>query len=190
MKALPTLDRIVTFTERLLVHVSAAGIAAVMLIVVLDVGGRYLLNAPLLWSYDLISIYLFPAIFFLALSDTFRRNHHLAVDILYLRMSELTQRSLRLFGALVGAAVMAPVAWLAAGQTAERYAENSVIAGTILWPTWIASMVAALGVGLLVLRLALDAAALAAAIGRRSRDVPGESSERAALEPRHIEEAI
>lgn len=177
----PTLSALnlnLTRVERLLVGISAAGIFAMMTILVVDVFGRYFFNRPLSWSYDFISIYLMPLVIFLALSDSFRKNHHLSVDLLYNSLSPLVRRALRLATSIIIALVIIPIAWLAFGQASDRYVNDVVIAGTVLWPTWIPSLIVAVGSALLVVRVIMDGLALIVAMAAGSPDIPGESPER------------
>lgn len=176
---LSALNAAVTFAEGVAVRFSALGVLAMMVVVVIDVLGRYLFNSPLTWSYDLVSIYLMPFIMFLALSNTFRRNNHISVDILYANFGATMKRLSRFLTALIVLATVTPIAWLAYLQAVGRYASNSMIAGSILWPTWIPSAFLAAGTALLILRALLDGVALAAGLATRREDIPGESPERA-----------
>lgn len=148
---------------------AAASLFAIMLIVVVDVMLRYLFNSPLSWSYDFISIYLMGIAFFFSLSETLRRNHHVSVDILYLRFSLRTRRIWKLAGWSLSFALFAVIFALAAHTSWVRWAGDNVVAGAIPWPTWIPAAIAALGFLLLLARLALGvlALALALAAGRR-----------------------
>lgn len=172
---LARLNRAVEYAEAVASSLSGVALFLIMAIVFLDVFLRYLFRMPFSWSYDLISIYLVPVTFFLIISETFRRNHHVAVDILYLRFSENAKRAARLVIALL----MLPVVWqiisLSTVGSIESYRKNEVISGAILWPTWIPLGIVVLGFSLLFVRLALDAAALAIAFVTRSSGVPGES---------------
>jgi TRAP-type C4-dicarboxylate transport system permease small subunit len=157
---------------------AGGAIFLVMLIVFIDVFMRYQFRAPLSWSYDLISLYMVPILFFLVVSETFRRNHHVAVDIAYLRFSDKGRRVARLLIALL----MAPAVWqivsLSAQEAAQSYARKEAISGAVLWPTWIPLVIVTAGFGLLLARLALDAAALILALSSGLADVPGESAPR------------
>ncbi|RRH74231.1 TRAP transporter small permease [Falsigemmobacter faecalis] len=73
--------RLMTRFETALVAVSAAALAAIMLIVVADVAGRYFFDAPFSWSYNVIGLWLMTAVFFLALPDTLNHHGHIAVDV-------------------------------------------------------------------------------------------------------------
>ena len=178
MRGLVRANAAITAMEKAGAWIAGAAIFVVMSIVVVDVARRYLLNKPLPWSYDLISIYLLPLLFFPVLSDTFRLNHHVAVDILYLRMGRTRQRLCRLLTTLTATIVFVPIAWLALDKAGKSYASGDVLAGTVPWPTWIPPAILAVGFGLLVVRLVLDAVALAASLVGGTPDVPGESPER------------
>ena len=64
--------------ERAVTAVAATLSIAIMLIVTCDVALRYLFNSPLTWAYDLISLYLMAAVFFLVLGDAHRAGAPLA----------------------------------------------------------------------------------------------------------------
>lgn len=158
--------------------VAALAIFAVMAIVTVDVALRYALNAPLPWSYDLIGLYLVPLMFFFVLSLTFSSNHHIAVDIVYLRMTPALRRLCRLIIAFISLMVFVPITWLAAIGTISRLQADEVISGTILWPTWIPEAFMFIGCVLLCLRLVSDAVSLMIALLGSSSRVAGESPDR------------
>ncbi|HEY8710166.1 MAG TPA: TRAP transporter small permease subunit, partial [Burkholderiaceae bacterium] len=62
-----------------------------MLLAVADVALRYLFNAPLSWSYEMVSSYLMPGLFFLAVSHTLKAHGHVAVDILHNHLNRTTR---------------------------------------------------------------------------------------------------
>jgi TRAP-type C4-dicarboxylate transport system permease small subunit len=157
---------------------AAVSIFAMMAIVFVDVFLRYFLRSPLSWSYDLISLYLVPIVFFFVLSETFRKDNHIAVDLLYLRLPGFLRRIARLVIAVLTIPVFLDIVMLSLKDADQAYRNNEVLSGAILWPTWIPLVVVALGCGLLVLRLALDAVALLVALAVRSQEVDGESPPR------------
>lgn len=178
--ALLALNRGLSLLERGLVVAAAGSILFMMTVLVVDVGGRYLFNRPLAWAYDIISIYLLPLIVYLAIADAYRRNQHISVDLLYNIMGQGGKRLVRLLSAVVVVIVMSPIVWLASGEAISRYQNKVVIAGSILWPTWIPAFFLAMGCMLLILRALLDAIALIVAFANGSETVPGESEERQA----------
>ena len=140
---------------------SAVAVFLIMVIVVADVALRYLLNAPLPWSFDLISIYLMGAAFFLSVSHTLRLEHHVNVDIAYQGFPLTVRRLLKLVGWVASALLFGWIVWLAAATAFDRYTKGDVIVGAYTWPTWIPAAIAALGFGAMVVRLALGVIVLA-----------------------------
>jgi TRAP-type C4-dicarboxylate transport system permease small subunit len=164
-------------------RVSAAGaglvIFAVMLIVAADVVMRYAFNAPFAWSYDVISIYLMAAAFFLSASDTLRRGHHVNVDLAYERFPPAGQRASKLLGWSLSAVLFGIMSMLAARSAWSRWQGGDVVAGAIPWPTWIPSALATFGLALLTIRLVLGSLGLALAL------VTGEGRLAAPANPDH-----
>lgn len=177
-RLLAALNRAISALERALISVSAVAVLAMMVILVVDVAGRYMFSRPLPWSYDFIRLYLMPMVILLALADTFRRDGHIAVDLFYLRFSIVARRLVRLMASIMIAASLAPIAWLAYFQAVRRFTNNTVISGSILWPTWIPYALLVTGTALLILRAIQDAVSLASALALRSETVPGESDGR------------
>ncbi|CAM5778803.1 hypothetical protein BH11PSE9_BH11PSE9_25680 [soil metagenome] len=129
-----------------------------MLLVVADVALRYLFNAPLSWSYEMVSSYLMPGVFFLAVSHTLKAHGHVAVDILHNRMGRTTRYVLQAATSALAAPVFGLCAVVAAQHTWGEFQVGSVSTSGIGAPSWTVSILLPLGFGLLALRLALDAA--------------------------------
>ena len=68
MKLLQSTHRSISVVESLWAALASVCLFAIMVIVFLDVGLRYIFNSPLGWSYDVISLYLMVALFFLTVS--------------------------------------------------------------------------------------------------------------------------
>ena len=147
---------------------------AILFVSTVDVVMRYFFNQPLTWAYDLISLYLMAGLFFFAVSDTFRTNEHVCVDLLHTRMGR-RQRHLSFFICLTLAflvfVLIVQAAW---GRFAESWVNNDVVAGAVEWPTWISAMFVAVGLTLLALRVLLRAVGhgLSAAAGRDLIELP------------------
>ena len=73
--------RLVSSVERVAGVVAAVALAAIMFIATGDVAMRYVFNKPFAWAYDLISLYLMVALFYLVVSGTYAHHAHVAVDI-------------------------------------------------------------------------------------------------------------
>lgn len=152
--------------------VGAAMMILIMAIVAADVLSRYAFNAPFAWSYDLISVYLMPGIFFFFLSDTFRENGHVAVDIAQQRMPPLWRHAALLIVYACALVIFALVMWASAARAWHAFAANEVLAGGIAWPIWIAAAFVPLGVGMLVVRLMLATIGHALSVMKRRNVIP------------------
>lgn len=140
--------------ERVLRAFGVACLLAVAVLVFVDVGARYLLHAPLTWSFELISMYLMPAMFYFAVSDTLAAGHHIAVDLFRRAMPDWLVRITEIFGCAAMAAVFAVVVWYTGVSGIEKLRSGAVVMGVIEWPSWIPDAIAACGSFVIVLRLA------------------------------------
>jgi len=164
--------------------VTAAGMFAIMAVIVADVAARYFFRAPLAWSFDLISLYLTPAIFFLALSDTLHREHHVNVDIIFGLVSQRSGHALRCIGSALAIVVFLGVSYVAVLRTWEAFQTKAVTSGIIEWPTWISSAFVVAGAGLLLARLVFRTAAFGIAAFTGAAQIPGITA------PVHLEEDL
>jgi TRAP-type C4-dicarboxylate transport system permease small subunit len=145
MNMFARIDRMLAVIERAWILVSALMLLVIMLASTVDVGMRYLFNSPIGALYDLISLYLMPGLFFFALADTLRSNEHVCVDLLHTRMSARTRHGALVVGYALVSVIFAFMSWAAFARMAESYAAGDVMAGSIAWPTWVASLSVTLG---------------------------------------------
>lgn len=131
--------------ETVLANIGAVAMLAIMLVVVADVGMRYLFNSPLVFAYDFISMYLMVGVFFLLLAYTLHHHGHVAIDI----FQHLIPARLRFLGEAVGYAaatiIFGLVAWQLSQRSARAFMEAEVTATTIPWPLWLSYLPAAIG---------------------------------------------
>jgi TRAP-type C4-dicarboxylate transport system permease small subunit len=163
------LKRTIHLCEQAGVILASATLALIMMVVSIDVALRYAFNAPLSWSYILISDYLLPASFFFALAPTLARRHHISVDILFQKFRPRIQRLCNLLTTLLVLPVFGAIAWLATARAWESFLSGDVLEGAIAWPTWIPSAFVASGVTLLLLRQLLEVAQDVHAVAARER---------------------
>lgn len=150
------LDRLTAAFEKAFLYLTGLGLMFIMLVIVVDVVMRYFFSAPLSWSYDLIGMYLVTLVFFLALADTFRRGGHIKVDL----FENLRRTKFFAVAEILGYCASLVFFALILKQMLESGVEGmlagDVVDGAILWPTWPPYLLAALGVALLMLRIALS----------------------------------
>jgi len=181
-RVLDLANRVLRALELLSMGVTAAGLFTIMAVIVADVAARYFFRSPLPWSFDLISLYLTPAIFFLALSDTLHKEHHVNVDIVFGLVGPRIAHALRCAGSALALVVFVGITYVAAIQAWDAYRSSAVTSGIIQWPTWVSSAFVVAGAGLLLLRLVFRTLAFGIAAVTGATQVPGISP------PVHLEE--
>ncbi len=168
------LGRVVDAIDNVLVTIGCLLLFALMCLVVADVGRRYLFNAPIAWSYEVVNHFLMPGVFFYTVSHTLKAHAHVAVDILHNYVGTRTRYVFELIGTVLALPVFALVTWLAAGRTLEEWRSAAEASSGLAAPTWAISIVLPLGFGMLTLRLALNAVGygLSLASGRPVKPLP------------------
>ena len=164
------LRRVIDAIDSVLMAIGCLMLFALMLIVVADVSLRYLFNAPLQWSYEVISSYLMPGLFFMAVSHTLKANAHVAVDILHNYVGRTTRYAFEAVCTLVALPVFALCTWVSAQHTWNDYQTAATSTSGLAVPTWTISLMLPLGFGMLSLRLLLNAYGYIASLVSR-RDV-------------------
>lgn len=150
-------EKVVSAIDNTLMVVGCAMLFALMLIVVADVSMRYAFNKPLAWSFEIISSYLMPGLFFMAAAHTLKANAHVSVDILHNYVSRRTRYVFEAVSSTLAAPVFAMAAWVSAQNTWKDWQTGAASSSGMELPTWTISLMLPLGFGLLALRLALHA---------------------------------
>lgn len=148
-----TLDRIISQLEAVFQIIADILIFAIMLVVFADVLLRYLFNSPLLWAYDLISLYMMAGVFFLSLSSTYAAHGHIGMDMLVRKLSPAGRRVSEIITCLTVIPLFAVMTEIGAERAYTHWANEEAISGLIAWPTWIGAAMVPVGAGLLILRL-------------------------------------
>lgn len=139
--------------ETIAMYGAGVGLAAMMLITVVDVLLRYALNAPLGFSQEVITHYLLPAAFFLALADTLREDGHIKITLVDRFVSTRARWLMSVVGHVLSAALFAVIAWHGIEATLDAWRAGNTYPGYILWPTWISLILVPIGVVLLEARV-------------------------------------
>lgn len=145
--------RLMLGLEKVLRSIAAICLLTVMLVIFCDVLARYLFNAPLVWSYELVGMYLMPALFYLALSDTLAVHHHIAVDLLNPWIPVPLRRLVEALSSGVMAGIFLWIIWIFAESAFASLKGGAVVMGAIEWPTWIPEFVVVVGATAITLRL-------------------------------------
>ncbi len=152
MDALGRTSRGLARLETALAQVSALAMFLIMAVVVADVLLRYFFSMPLIFSYDLISMYLMVIVFFFALPDTLHRHGHIAIDFFQPYIAARLRFVAEALGYAAATLVMVLIAWKLSGRTWTAFVRDEVTATTIPWPVWLSSLPAAIGCWLFAAR--------------------------------------
>ena len=136
--------------------VAVIALAALAGVTVVDVGGRYFFNKPLLGTVEM-SEFLMVILSFGALALAELRNSHITVDFF---VTVLPERMQALLDALLGIVFWSFVAWRAAVHAHRIWIAGEVSANLVV-PTWPFYLAVTVSCGLLALAL----------IGRVARSV-------------------
>lgn len=157
MTGLQRVSRWLALAETALAQLSALALLGIMLVVVADVAFRYFLSSPLIFAYDLVSMYLVVVVFFFALPDTLHRHGHIAIDFFQPRLPPRLRFAGEAFGYAAGTLVMALIAWKLSERAWTAFERGEVPATTIPWPIWLSYLPAAIGCWLFAARAAYRA---------------------------------
>lgn len=146
-------DRMITRVETLFAAVADLSIFVIMMIVFSDIVMRYLINRPIAWAYDVISLYLMAAAFFLSLSSTYAAHGHVSMEIFVRLLPPRGQSLTEIVTCVLAIPLFGLMAWVGAERAYQHWADNDAISGLIAWPTWIGAAFVPAGTGLLVVRL-------------------------------------
>jgi TRAP-type C4-dicarboxylate transport system permease small subunit len=178
------IERLVTghvawLAERALraVEMASEKMAALLMVVIMvvvsgDVIMRYALHRPIVWAYDLISVYLMASVFFLSLSAAYTTQHQVAVDILVRRLGPRGRRIAEAATCALSLPFFALLAWVGAARAYVAWWHGDALAGLIAWPTWPALMLVPLGSGLLAARLTVRLVGHLASLLMRRNVIP------------------
>ena len=159
MQASPLYNRLRRVVDRIddvLMVIGCLMLFALMFVVVGDVVLRYLFNAPLQWSYEVISSYLMPGLFFFAASHTLKAHAHVAVDIVHNYVERRTRYVLEAVTSVLAAPVFLLCTIVSARNTWADLATAATSTSGLALPTWTISVMLPIGFGMLTLRLAIN----------------------------------
>jgi TRAP-type C4-dicarboxylate transport system permease small subunit len=121
-----------------------AGVATVlmMLHIVADVAGKYLLNAPLPGTIETVSFYYMVVGVFFPLAYISRTRAHIVVELFTRKLSKRRLGALNVVVGLLTTAFMAVLGWKAVEEAVRRTAEGEVwetgYESMLIWPSrWI-----------------------------------------------------
>lgn len=161
-----TLRNMLEKAARMLVRLGCVLVGLMALHVVLDVSGRYIFNAPLPGTVEMVSHYYMVGVIFLPLAYVQSRRGHFAAEIFTQRLPPLVIALLEAIVTLVTALLLAFLAWRTAAYAIEfTQVRESVQTAYFTIPTWPSRWFVPLGLGLMALYALVQA--LQAMCGRK-----------------------
>ena len=139
-------------------YVAALSFLVIVSITVVDVVLRYIFRSPIMWAYDFISWFPMVALFFFAISDSWRTGHHVRVDILVRGLAPRPRAAFNLVGTIAALSLIVLIAITGWGQFVASFNAGERLPGVIEWPLWPAKLMVSLGAALFSLRLLTDLA--------------------------------
>jgi TRAP-type C4-dicarboxylate transport system permease small subunit len=147
------IDRGLSLAESLADCLAAAAMFLTMVIVGSEVVARYVMNAPLAWAFDVLTLYVMPAIFFLGLPGSYAKNAHIAVDILVQRLPKMPLAVTTLLVHVCALALFGCIFYFGVGFTLESYRSGDTFTGVLKFLAWPSAMLVPIGCGLVLLRI-------------------------------------
>ena len=135
-----------------------AWIAGIMLILMMlhiaaDVVARYIFNAPLHGTVEIVSAYYMVAVVFLPLAMIERANSHIVVELASQRLPQRAQEVLIGLVALLSALYFAAFTWQTWSDAVKKYAVGEQALGNVAITVWPTRFYLPIGCGLIVLVL-------------------------------------
>jgi TRAP-type C4-dicarboxylate transport system permease small subunit len=143
---------------RVVALISAVSVFVMMVLVVVNVAGRYLLNKPLSGTLEFTES-LLVLIIFLSVALTQYDGGHIRVTLLTRRLPKRWAHALSIFCMLCGATFFSWCAYAAWVFAAQAYSFNEQEWGEVVFPLWPMKFVVFIGIGMLAIQFLLDAIA-------------------------------
>ncbi|MDI6753692.1 MAG: TRAP transporter small permease [Thermodesulfobacteriota bacterium] len=123
-------------------------VAAMMLTTAYDTIMRYFFARPTVWSVELNEVFL-VFITLLAGAELVKRNQHIQMDLIYLRLPEGSQRASRILTSIIGILLCGGLFWLGLKTTITTYQGKVYAAGAFRLPFWILYALIPIGMSLM-----------------------------------------
>lgn len=147
------LERLVGALSYLGAVLGVAVVLSMVAVVAYSVFNRYVLNTPVTWS-DELSGYLVVALVMVGAAEALRRNDHIGVDLLTVRLPERARRWTEIWGMAAVCVVAVALLRSSAEMLAYSHDFEVVSEGYLEVPMWIPQGFLVPGAGLLLLAAA------------------------------------
>ena len=118
-----------------LAALAAALLCALVVLILVDIGARYLRLFSLAWGLE-ASEYMLYAITFLGAPWVLREEGHIAIELVVERLPPRARRIARRIAELLGAAVCAVLLYYACRVAWRSYASGTMVHKSFIFPEW------------------------------------------------------
>jgi TRAP-type C4-dicarboxylate transport system permease small subunit len=150
------IEKCINATNKVFTAIAAFTLLLMMLLVAVDVIGRYILNRPITGSTDIIELMLVIMVFF-TLAYTAGKKGHVSVDVVYIRLPKAIKMNLDIITYAASLFIVAIITWrmfLRAWESA--LADPGPATSMLLIPEAPFMLIAAFGAFLLFIQLLIQ----------------------------------
>lgn len=156
MRTINKLNLLLKRVEDYLAYVACAAYLFMVISMSFDALGRYLFDNPIPGVYEFNIFYAFPIIVYLGLSYTYREKAHIAIDIIFDRVSEKKQDIMSITSSLLVSVVSFLLFVQTGGRFLKSYNINEVYVGIYDFPLYIGYLAIVIGFLFLFIRSGFD----------------------------------
>lgn len=126
---------VLDYVTTLALWLACAGVAALVIVYLYEVGARYFFNAPTSWAADAVS-YVLAASVFLAMPKVTAEGGHVAVSFLVETISQRKARILTTVLYAVAALICVLIAWVCATENVRQFQMGTMTMAVHPIPKW------------------------------------------------------
>ncbi|KIZ46846.1 MULTISPECIES: TRAP transporter small permease [Rhodopseudomonas] len=147
------LGKLLGRASTLLAWIGGIGLILMMLHIAVDVVARYIFNAPLHGTVEIVSAYYMVAVVFLPLAMIERSNGHIVVELVTQHLPRRGQDVLIGFVALASAVYFGAFAWQTWSDALKKFAVGEQALGSVAITVWPTRFYLPIGCGMIALVL-------------------------------------
>lgn len=144
---------------------AAVVLFGMMWLISADVIGRYVLNSPVLGTFEIVSIFM-AMVIFLGLAYAQEKKRHIYISFVLSHMSAIIRRRLEFVQLLAGFFAAGLLAWYCLPNILVSWQTQEVWMGVLQVPYWPGKAAVGVGVTLLCIRFMVDLVHLASCARR------------------------
>lgn len=130
-------------------------ISLMMLLISADTLGRYIFSKPISGANEIVTLYLIVGVVFIGLSNTFKANEHISVDIVVNKLPGVIKKPIAIFVHFIGLLLFIFICYQSWLVTYHAFISNESYIGAVTFPLYTAYGLVPLGCLFIVIRLLL-----------------------------------